>query len=123
MDLNTILCVDDDADVQQLLMLSVTQVGGWKYLQATDGKTALALAATEKPDLILLDYTLGDTTGPELLNELRQHPDSASIPVVFLTGDVAHREELLASDAVAVISKPIDPIDLPTQLRELAAGL
>jgi len=80
----TILLVDDDADY--LKMVSRWLSGKYRVAVANSGMQALKYLANNKPDLILLDYTMPVTSGPQVLEMIRSEPDTAVIPVMFLTG-------------------------------------
>ncbi|MBQ4430707.1 MAG: response regulator [Synergistaceae bacterium] len=79
----TLLLVDDDAVMIRTLRegLSVS----YKVLPANSGANALKILARAKPDLILLDYEMPEMNGPQVLEALRENPDTANIPVMFLT--------------------------------------
>ena len=80
----TVLLVDDDGDYLKL-------VNSWlskKYNVAlvSSGMQALTYLANNKPDLILLDYSMPVISGPQVLEMIRSEPDTDDIPVIFLTG-------------------------------------
>ena len=80
----SILLVDDDANYLQM-------VKGWldeKYrvVVVSSGMQAITYIANHKPDLILLDYEMPITSGPQVLQMLKSEPNSKGIPVIFLTG-------------------------------------
>ncbi|MCR5676165.1 MAG: response regulator [Lachnospiraceae bacterium] len=79
-----ILLIDDD-----LMYLKTVQ--GWlapKYRTtvARSGMQAITYIATHVPDLILLDYEMPITTGPQVMEMIRSEPNSSGIPIIFLTG-------------------------------------
>ena len=116
----TVLIVDDAEDILELAQLSF-ELKGWASHPASSGDEALRLAISVKPDVILLDYDLGRETGLDILARLRAEPQSAGIPVVFLTGAdrPAERERFLAHGAAGVVSKPFDPMALADQVTAL----
>jgi len=79
-----IMLVDDDT----LFLQAMQNWLGTKYkITATkSGMQAITYIAVNKPDLILLDYDMPITSGPQVLEMIRSEPKSASIPVIFLTG-------------------------------------
>ena len=82
---NKILIVDDD--VTFLKIVKKWLMGNYQVTLVKSGAQALQyLAAGHRPDLILLDYDMPDTSGPEVLEMIRSEPNSADIPVIFLTG-------------------------------------
>ena len=79
----TLLLVDDDAVMIRTLREGLST--SYKVLPANSGANALKILARAKPDLILLDYEMPEMNGPQVLEALRANPDTASIPVMFLT--------------------------------------
>lgn len=118
----TILIVDDEEDSRALAQLSLEMVGGWAVRSAGTGMEALDLAAAMRPDAILMDVMMPDLDGPATLERLRAHPATRDIPVIFLTARTreADRVRYAGMSVSGVLSKPIDPMNLP---RHLAAAL
>ncbi|WP_323007470.1 diguanylate cyclase [Pseudorhodobacter sp.] len=115
-----ILIVDDVATNR---IVYKVKLGAACYapILAADGKTCLALARQEKPDLILLDLVLPDMPGTEVLRRLRADPATASIPVVVFSaeGDAASRLAALAAGADEFLTKSCDDQTLLARLRNL----
>ena len=86
------------------------------------GHEALAIAADWPPDIILLDVMMPVMDGPATLAQLRRNPQTAEIPVVFMTARAQTRElDLFRSlGAVGVIPKPFDPMTLAASVRSYA---
>jgi two-component system chemotaxis response regulator CheY len=82
---STILVVEDDASIQDLLQELLADEG-YRVLQAADGAHGLHLAAADRPNVILLDMGLHPSSGADVLVQLRDDPTTRSIPVVALTG-------------------------------------
>ena len=80
----SILLVDDDNAF--LKMVTGWLSGTYRVTPVTSGAQALMYIADNKPDLILLDYEMPVTSGPQVLEMIRSEPATASIPVIFLTG-------------------------------------
>jgi two-component system OmpR family response regulator len=74
-----------------------------------------------KPELILLDAMMPRMSGLEVLQELQKSPDTANIPVIFMTSKVkpSELEAFTAAGAIGVITKPFDPVELPDQIKDL----
>lgn len=79
----TILLVDDDAVMVRTLRDGLSS--SYKVLPANSGANALKILSRAKPDLILLDYEMPEMNGPQVLEALRGNPETAKIPVMFLT--------------------------------------
>jgi len=86
-----ILVVDDEPDMVIFLSTFLADEG-FEVATAYDGKEALALARSEKPDLITLDITMPGMSGVEVLTELRRDPELKEIPVIIITGVAGFRE-------------------------------
>ena len=79
-----ILLVDDDSDY--LKMIKGWLAHPYRVSVVSSGMQALTYLANNKPDLILLDYSMPVTSGPQVLEMIRSEPGTEKIPVIFLTG-------------------------------------
>jgi DNA-binding response OmpR family regulator len=131
-----ILVVDDNHSVVKLLEL-LLQREGYVVLTAFDGMDGLQKAGQEKPDLIILDVVMPGIEGYEVCRHLQADPNTANIPVIFLTvkGDVRGvislnrkrivgervRERMDAYDAGATdfLSKPIVAKEVVDRVRKV----
>lgn len=80
----TVLVVDDLADARDV-MARLLRLGGYKSVTAEDGFAALSAVESEAPDLVLLDVTMPEMDGVEVLRRLRDHPRWRHLPVVLFT--------------------------------------
>ena len=96
-------------------------VGKGEVVLAASGAEGLERAASEQPDVILLDVMMPGMDGPTTLAELRAQPNTSNIPVIFITAKVEKHEveRYLALGAVGVISKPFDPLKLPREIQQI----
>jgi CheY-like chemotaxis protein len=86
---NTILIVEDDTDMRESLR-DVLGAEGYSVVQAGNGKLALdLLPGLKRPCGIILDVTMPVMNGTEFYQAMLELPDSADIPVVFLTSDLS----------------------------------
>jgi two-component system, OmpR family, response regulator len=114
-----VLVVDDAAEVRMLLQV-LLELEGFSVTSAADGPAALAAAAAERPDVVLLDVQLPGLDGPAVLRALRDRPATADLPVVFLTGAPPEASgDLLALGATGVLHKPFDADTVAAQLAAL----
>lgn len=81
---NKILLVEDDAFLISMYMTKF-ELEGFIVLTADDGEKGLAMAAKEKPDIILLDIMLPKMNGFDVLKGLKQNKETTNIPVILLT--------------------------------------
>ena len=118
-----VLVVDDDVESQELYV-EILQWAGFDVATAGDGDSALKQAVLSRPEAILLDILLPQRDGIAVLRELRQVPQTASVPIIALTGvaDAADRARIIGG-FTDVLEKPCDPASLITVLkRALNAG-
>ncbi len=125
MALNKVLLVDDEPDIRRIGQIGLELVGKWIVVQAHNGIQALALAASELPDVILLDVMMPDLDGPSTFVRLRDNPATTHIPVIFITAKAQVDEvaSYRALGAAGVIAKPFDPMTLPSEMRSIIDGL
>jgi CheY-like chemotaxis protein len=114
-----ILHVDDDPDIRAVVELSLSLDPAFAVTSCASGDDALAMAADRAPDLILCDVMMPGMDGPAVLARLRESASTAKTPVVFMTARAQTRElaELMSLGAVAVITKPFDPMKLADMVR------
>lgn len=117
----TILVVEDDPANLELLT-DLLAAHGYRVCEAKDGSTAIEMARTERPRLILMDLGLPGLDGIETTERLKADPALRSIPVVVVTAHSRLRElEARAAGCDGFLTKPIHaPILLDTVSRLLA---
>lgn len=113
-----ILVIDDEADIRKIARLSLSRVGGMQVVEADSGPEGVRKAEAERPDAILLDVMMPGMDGPATLALLRAGEATSRIPVVFLTAKAmtTEIERLKALGALAVLTKPFDPMKLPSEV-------
>lgn len=116
----TILVVDDDPDVLSLTRMTF-ECEGHEVMAAADGTRAMALAEATPPDAIVLDVMLPDLSGWEILQRLRERPETRWVPVLMLSAldDTASRVRGLRSGADDYLCKPFDPAELAARVGRL----
>lgn len=117
----TILYVEDNLPNYQLVERLVAKRRGVKLIGAMQGKLGVELAVAHRPDVILLDLNLPDIQGDEVLLRLREHPETATIPVVMLSADAMQGQvdKLLAAGAQKYLTKPIEVAQFYALLDDL----
>lgn len=105
-----VLYIEDNASNIRLVERLIARRPGVTVRSATTGVSGIETAVREKPDLILLDLHLPDTTGEAVLAQLAALPETRTIPVAVLSADAvsAQSERLLAAGAVAYLTKPLE---------------
>jgi len=113
-----ILVVEDNPITRKMVRIAL-EVEGFMVLEATDAATAIAIASHVRPALILQDMVLPDASGSDLLACLRALPDTATVPIIALTGLEARIVEARKSDFAfdEILTKPIEPSRLIACVR------
>ena len=114
-----VLVVDDSLLMRSAATVGLGRVPGWQVATAASGRDGVELAASYRPDAILLDVVMPELDGPATLRALREQAATHDMPVVFLTADAGEPADLVALGAAGVIAKPFKPEDLAEQLSEL----
>jgi CheY-like chemotaxis protein len=108
-----ILIVDDDIDTLRLVGLML-QRQGYEISAASNGIQALAMAQSERPNLILLDLMMPDIDGVEVTRRLRSNDATKDVPIIMFTAKTQVEDKILGFEAGAD-----DYLTKPTQPREL----
>jgi len=115
---DTVLVVEDEADVVDLLRYNLNK-NGFDVLIATSGLEGLELASQHRPDLVLLDIMLPGMNGYEVCKKLRNTAETASIAIVMLTakGEALERVKGLELGVDDYVTKPFSPRELILRIR------
>ncbi|RJQ50742.1 MAG: response regulator [Actinobacteria bacterium] len=116
--MGSILVVDDDPAVASRVAAALDREG-FKPVLAGSGRTALAFAGRESPDLVLLDVVLPDCDGYELCRILRRNEATSSVPVLMLLpkGRSAENEDDPLLSIAGYLRKPVQDAELIEQIR------
>jgi two-component system cell cycle response regulator DivK len=114
-----LVLIVDDSEKNRKLARDVLRAAGFRTLEAATGDEAIAVAATRRPDLILLDLRLPDMHGLDVAAKLRAGTQTEGIPVVALSASpiAEGSESLLATGFDGYLQKPIDVRAFPQQVR------
>ena len=117
-----VLVVDDEPNIV-LSLEFLMQQAGFEVETAEDGATALAKVKAAPPDLILLDISLPGISGFDVLEQLRQEPLYAKLPIIMLTahGREVEKEKGLALGADDYVTKPFSTQALVEKVQALLA--
>ncbi len=118
-----ILVVEDDLGSLRLMTFALEQEG-YEILTASDGFAGLKAAQNEHPDLIILDVMLPGLDGYEICRRLRQQPQTAAVPIIFLSARAGQgdKDVGLRMGANAYLAKPADPSTILAKVETLLAG-
>jgi two-component system alkaline phosphatase synthesis response regulator PhoP len=114
----TILVVDDEPGIVAIARDYLDRAG-FRVISAGDGVTALRLARTERPSLLVLDLMLPGMDGLDVARALREDPASRALPIIMLTARVEETDKLIGLELGAddYITKPFSPRELVARVR------
>ncbi|WP_322794281.1 response regulator transcription factor [Bellilinea sp.] len=115
-----ILVAEDEKDIRDLLTFTL-QFAGHTVITVTNGEEAWQAAPSVLPDLILMDVRMPRMTGYEACERIKADPQTAHIPVVFLSakGQEAEIQQGLQAGASEYLLKPFAPDELTRRVAEL----
>lgn len=116
-----VVLIDDDPDLRKLVQLTLEFTAGWEVTAAAEGHEGIEAVRTVKPDVAVVDVMMPGMDGYEVCQRLKADPETAEIPVVFLTARKELNEKRADEvGAHGVIVKPFEPDQLAAQLRALS---
>jgi len=115
-----ILIADDEESIGSLLRATLEGPDS-RVTHATNGPEALLLVQEHKFDLIILDWMMPGKSGIDVLRELRQRPETATIPIIMLTarGQMKDQELALRLGAAGYLMKPFSPLELLEKISKI----
>jgi two-component system phosphate regulon response regulator PhoB len=116
----TVLVVDDDPDIRQLIGLKLWHAG-YSVVSADTGERALEAMRDSVPDLVVLDVMMPGTDGLEVCRRLREDPRTVDVPVIMMTAK-AHSIFVLEgyeAGATSYMTKPFSPRELVAEVESL----
>jgi len=118
-----LILIIEDNERNRKLVRDVLQFKGYRTLEAETAEDGIALAQSQLPNLILMDIQLPGVDGVAALRQLRDEPDTASIPVVALTAFAMKddRDRFLGAGFDGYLDKPINVREFPEQVRRFCA--
>jgi excisionase family DNA binding protein len=116
----TVLVVDDDPGVREVVRLSL-ELEGYMVKEAGGAEEGLAAVEDEAPDLILLDVMMPHVDGWEMLRRIQERHGAGSIPIVMFSGkvDAQTAAQAAARGAQGFVGKPFDPQQLVDQAKQI----
>jgi two-component system phosphate regulon response regulator PhoB len=117
----TILIVEDERDVIDLLTLNLSKTGQFTVTTAADGAAGLAKARAEKPAFIILDLMLPKMPGLEVCRALKSDPATRHIPIMMLTAKAEEIDRILGLEFGAddYVTKPFSPREVILRIQAI----
>lgn len=114
----TILCVDDEPDIREVICFALEN-SGFRVVEAGHADEARKLLNDENPDLILLDWMLPGRSGLELAQQLKQNPKTRGVPIIMVSarGEEEDRVKGLDTGADDYIAKPFSPREMVARVN------
>ena len=120
-ELKTILIIDDEPSILELLTKTLLQKG-FRVLRASNGRTGVEFATKYLPEVVILDFSMPEFSGTQIVEQLRANPRTKNIPILINTGTVLNEEERqrLAGHVQSITSKT-ERENLLSELERLGA--
>ncbi len=117
----TILIVEDDTPVKNLISVTLKS-NDYKFITASNGESAIMLAASHNPDIVLLDLGLPDMDGIDVINKIRSW---SNMPIIVISARTEDNDKIVALDAGAddYLTKPFSVEELLARLRVVGRRL
>ena len=116
-----ILIVDDDPDIRDWIR-TIISTPCREILTGRNGRMACAIAKSERPDLIIMDWQMPEMNGLDVLHNLAQNEFTAKIPVIMMTGVMMQENDLalaLDNGAIDYLRKPLNECELKARVRSV----
>lgn len=116
----TVLVVEDEGDVSEILSYSLRREG-FRVLTASEAAEGLAVAQSERPDVVLLDVMMPGITGWEMLERMKADEATRKIPVIMVTvlEEPTSAGRAAEGDAAGYIRKPFKPEEVVRTIRSV----
>jgi CheY-like chemotaxis protein len=120
-----VLYIEDNEDNVYMLKMRLELLGDFEVLAAEDGEKGCGLAASERPDIILMDLEMPVVDGWEATRRLKSNPQTRDIPIIALSAHAlaGEREKALAAGCDEFDVKPIEFDRLLATMRRVVASL
>ena len=121
-ELKTVLIIDDEPALLELLTKTLLQAG-FRVLRAADGRAGVEFATCYLPDVVILDFSMPGFDGSKVVEQLRAHPRTRDIPILIQTGTVLNEDERLRlAGQVQAITSKTEQGSLLAELERLEVG-
>ena len=121
MNKGTILIIDDEKDLVELVRYNLVEKEGYDVISATDGQTGLEIAQKHKLDLIVLDLMMPGMDGLEVCRRLRADQRTSRVPLIMLTAKATEADRIVGLELGAddYVTKPFSPRELVARIKAI----
>lgn len=114
----TVLIVDDEAPIREMIAVAL-EMADYECIEASNARDAYTSIVDHRPDMILLDWMLPETSGIELARRLKRNETTADIPIIMITAksEEDNKVQGLEVGADDYITKPFSPRELVARLK------
>lgn len=114
----TVLIVDDETAIREMIAVAL-EMADYKCLEASNAKDAYMAIVDQRPDMILLDWMLPETSGIELARRLKRNESTSEIPIIMLTAKTEEDNKVQGLEVGAddYITKPFSPRELIARIN------
>src|SRR5712675_2690459 len=115
-----VLIVEDERPIREMIAFGLKRAG-FEVREAEDSRTARSALADRRPDLMLVDWMLPDTSGLELTRSLKRERETRDLPIIMLTARAAESDKVAGLDGGAddYLTKPFSPRELLARVNAL----
>ena len=119
-----VLVVEDNPNNMKLITL-VLNKHGYETIGAATGKEGVEKAATEKPDMILMDILLPDIDGLETTRRIRKIESMQKVPIIAITSYAmaGDRDKIMEAGCNGYFEKPINPLTIIGDIEKIVEGM
>ena len=120
-----VLVCEDDLAMIRIFQFLLRQQGVPNVITTSNGESVPALAAQNRPALILLDIMLPGKDGLTVLRDLKTNPATREIPVIVVSGKESHLQvkDAMAAGAIDYVIKPFEPMELGTRIKNFLEAM
>lgn len=121
MSTKSILLIEDEASIREVMYICLSEFGGWRVTLANSIQDGVSLCLTTCPDAILIDASTSETDALIFIEQLKLHSITRSIPILLITARASWftPEQLHQMGFTGAITKPFNPATLSTQVSRL----